>query len=274
MADAVAQSYFLALHKEVPDEPEQPVLYGIPLNRSERILLLHAERLNEQLCQLARAKRWHACQILWDQAIKLAATFSEVALMYPEPFKNKARWALAMPSLRVPPQFRKMNNTKGKWVDPFVSESAEIAEAIELSANTIGAKISDNRVRLGGLCARLVGECVHEIRRARELWSAFFTPYKKPVIWPVEREIQPFLGKTVDELISGIRPPSRDRTRTTADYLRSFCLLADCGWERLHFLLLAELTRESARFWWKNAIEKMVEANSKCCCHSRYGFGS
>jgi hypothetical protein len=92
------------------------------------------------------------------------------------------------------------------------------------------------------------------------VWSKFFTPYGKPIIWPARHQIQPFLGKSVDELIAGISLPSRSKTRTTADNIRSFCLLGGCGWERLHFLLLPELTRENAGMWWKNAIEKMVEA--------------
>ena len=42
-------------------------------------------------------------------------------------------------------------------------------------------------------------------------------------------------------------------------YVRSFCLLAECGVDRLPFLLLKDLTREEAGRWWKGAIEKMIE---------------
>ena len=35
--------------------------------------------------------------------------------------------------------------------------------------------------------------------------------------------------------------------------------MGECGVERLHFLLLKDLTREEAGRWWKNAIEKMIE---------------
>jgi len=259
MADLIAQSYFMALRKAVPDKPEKPVLYGIPLNLSERILFFHIQRLNEVLCQLARAARWHACQELWDQAVKLVSTFCEIALKNPEPFKSKARISLMMPALRVPPVLHKSKRSKGKWIDPFVGDSPEIAKVIELSADSVGAKISDNRKRIGGLCARLVGECINEIKRARRLWAHFFTPYGRPVLWPTREQVEPFLGKTQNELIAGIgisRLVAEERTME--GYVRSFCLLGDCGVERLHFLLLPELTCEKANVWWKNAVEKMI----------------
>ena len=135
----------MALRKAVPDEPEKPVLWGIPLNLSERILFFHIQRLNEALCQLARAARWHACQELWDQAVKLVSTFNELALKHPDPFKSKARLALFMPSLRTPPrQISARKRANPKWVDPFLGDSVNIAQAIELSAETVGAKMSDN----------------------------------------------------------------------------------------------------------------------------------
>lgn len=259
-ADCIAQSYFMALRRAVPDEPEKPVLYGIPLNLSERILFTHIERLNDMLCQLTRASRWHACQVLWDQSVKLINTFSEVALTYPDPFRSRARLALAMPSLRVPPTLRKSKNGRAKWTDPFLGNAPKIAEAIELSADTVGAKLSDNRGRLGALCAHLVAACVHEIKRARALWAHLFTPYQREVVWPTREQIEPFRGKTADELLATFRP---ERTEASSDeiekHLRFFCLLAECGAERLDFLLLKDLTRDEAGHWWKNAIEKMTE---------------
>jgi hypothetical protein len=261
MADWIAQSYFMALRKAVPDEPEKPVLYGIPLNISERILLSHVQRLNEMLCQLARAERWHACEELWAQADKLVRTFSELALKNPAPFKNKARKSLFMPSLRVPPkQVRSKRRRNRKWVDPYLGDSVNISQAIELSADAVGAKMSANRTRLGALCARLVGECVQEMKRARSLWMIYFTPYGRPVPWPTHKQIEPFRRKSFDELIAGIEPLPADEERSIAWHVRAFCLQSDCGVRRLNSLILPALTRETAEKWWKVAIEKMVEA--------------
>jgi hypothetical protein len=105
-----------------------------------------------------------------------------------------------------------------------------------------------------------VGEFVHEIKRARWLWSVYFTPYGKSVIWPTKRQIQPFADQTHDQLIAGIMREPNSKTRSIESYIRMFCLQGDCGVERLNFLLLPELTREQANVWWKNAIERMVEA--------------
>lgn len=70
-ADLIAQAYLKALRRAVPKGAETPVLPGIALNISERLLLAHIRRLNQMLCQLSRAGRWHACEELWDQAYKL-----------------------------------------------------------------------------------------------------------------------------------------------------------------------------------------------------------
>jgi hypothetical protein len=258
-ADLAAQAYFQALRRKVSSQRDDFGL-GIAENFSERILLSHIRNLNDALCQMARAGRWHACAELWDQALKLTSTFSELAPKNPEPFKRKARVSLVMPSLRVPPSRRKSRNGRDKWIDTFLGDAPHIAKAIELSADTIGAKISDNRVLLGALCARLVGECVHEIKRARSLWSVFFTPYGKTVVWPTERQIRPFASQTHDQLIAGMKL-CRDRKPDAMErHVRMFCLLAECGVERLHFLLLPDLTPEQAKVWWKNAIEKMIES--------------
>ena len=167
-----------------------------------------------------------------------------------------------MPSLRVPPTLRKSKKGKEKWTDEFLGEAPDIARAIELSAETVSNKLKGNRTQLGALCARLVGECVHEIRRSRQLWAQFFTPYKRAVTWPTVAEIQPFLVKSNDELVAMIPPPSRDERpkNDPARYVRFFSMLSDCGVGRLHFLLLPELTVTTARTWWKDAIEEMVEA--------------
>lgn len=260
-ADLIAQAYLRALRQAVPDEPEVPVLWGIPLNRSERILFEHIRRLNEMLCQLARAERWHACEELWDQASNLVRIFTELALKNPEPFKNKARNSLFMPSLRVPPKpVRSRKRSKQKWIDPFLGDSIEVAQAIELSANTIGARISDNRTRLGALCAGLVGECVQEIKRARWMWATYFTPYKRPIRWPTHKQIQPFSELDIDQLIARFEPFTPGKKRSISSYISFFCMQAECGAERLHFLVLKDLTRKEAANWWKNAIEKMIEA--------------
>ena len=276
-ADMIAQAYLQALRRAVPDEPESPVLWGIPLNLSERVLLPHVQRLNEMLCQLARAERWHACQELWDQADKLVRTLTDLALKNPEPFKSKARKSLFMPSLRVPPKrVRSRKRANPKWVDPFLGDSVEIAQAIELSADTVGAKISDNRTRLGALCAQLVGECVQEIKRSRYLWTVYFTPYKIAVIWPTRAQIKPFIGKSLDELLAMVPMPSRPR-RASDDpdrHVRFFSMQSECGSERLHFLLLPELTVKTARTWWKDAIEQMVEARFSSLLQTRVGRGN
>lgn len=261
MADVIAQAYLQALRRAIPDEPETPVVWGIPLNFSERLLFEHIRSLNEMLCQLARAERWHACEELWDQANKLVRTLSELALKNPKPFKRKARNSLFMPSLRVPPrQIKSTKRTKEKWIDPFLGDSVAIAQAVELSADTIGAKISDNRTRLGALCAGLVGECVQEIIRARTLWAHYFTPYNRPILWPKRKQVESFRGQNINELIAGIEPFRKGEERSVEGHVRFFCMQFDCGVERLDSLLLPELTRETAIKWWKGAIEKMVEA--------------
>lgn len=154
-----------------------------------------------------------------------------------------------------------MRSTKRKsvkWVDPYLGDFTEIAHAIELSADTIGSKLSDNRSRLGSLCARLVAECVLEVQRARQLWAHYFRPYDRPVPRPKRSEVKRFSGKTQNELIKEISL-ARERNWSIDDYLRAFCMQAECGTERLHFLLLPDLTKETAARWWKGAIEKMVE---------------
>ncbi len=152
-ADLIAQAYLKALRRAIPDHAEVPAIHGVALNVSERLLLAHIRTLNAMLCQLSRAGRWHACEELWDQAYALVATLGELALQNPQPFKTKARASLFMPSLRAPPKRLKSKNRKrARWNDPFITESAEIAEAIELSADAVGKKISDNQSRLGALC--------------------------------------------------------------------------------------------------------------------------
>jgi len=261
MADLLAQAYLQALRRRIPNEPETPVLWGMPLNFSERLLFEHIRTLNEMLCQLARLERWHACEELWEQADKLVRTLGELALKNPKPFRRKARNSLFMPSLRVrPKQVKSAKRTKEKWIDPFLGNSVAIAEAVELSADTIGGKLSDNRTRLGALCAGLVGECVQEIKRARRLWAHYFTPYDDPILWPTRKQIERFREKSFDELIAGIEPFAPGEERSVEGYVRFFCMESDCGVERLDSLLLPELTRETAVRWWKGAIEKMVEA--------------
>lgn len=259
-ADLIAQAYLKALRRAVPKGDETPVLPGVALNISERLLLAHIRTLNEMLCQLSRAGRWHACEELWDQAYKLVTVFSELALANPEPFKNKARGSLFMPSLRVPPMLLKSRKRRRlKWNDPFVRDSAEIAKAIELSVNAVGTKISDNQSRLGGLCARLVGECVHEIKRARAFWALYFTPYGRTPVWPSREQVEQFREMSMDDLIASIGNCAPVQEGIVEDHVRFFCMQAGCGKERLDFLLLPELTGQTAKDWWKGAIEKMTE---------------
>lgn len=240
--DFVAQHYLRSLHSAVPTSFEQQRPF-VP-SGVEEMLVRHVRRLNEMLCELARAGRWVACEELWDQALKLSETFSELALKHPEPFKSKARQSLYMPSVRA-------RNPK------FTADAAAIAEAVDLSASTVGDKLSDNRKRIGALCARLVGECVHEITRSRNLWMRLYTPYKRTVVWPTDAQIKPLLGKEADDIIGNI---SAKDGPTIETHLEFFCLMKDCGSERLHFLLLPELAVETATDWWKGAIEGMVEA--------------
>lgn len=120
--------------------------------------------------------------------------------------------------------------------------------------------MSDNRTRLGALCAGLVGECVQEIKRARALWAHHFTPYDRPILWPKRKQIESFRGQNINELIARIEPFTQGKERSVEGYVRFFCMESDCGVERHDSLLLPELTRETAAKWWKGAIEKMVEA--------------
>jgi hypothetical protein len=258
LADIVAQAYFSSLRRAVPSTGETKRPY-VPLY-VERLLIAHIGRLNEMLCEMARAGRWTSCEELWDQALKLTTVFSELAQKNPNPFKTKARQSLYMPSLRVPPKPISKSRMRQKWIDPFLGDSVNVAHAIELSANTVGAKITDNRTQIGSLCAQLVGECVQEIQRARYLWSNLFIPYGKPVVWPTLKEIEPYLGMAkVDDVMADVkREPSR-QPRGMKEHLRFFCLLEGCGANRLHFLILKDLTKAEALNWWKGAIEKMVE---------------
>jgi hypothetical protein len=243
--DIVAQAYIFSLRKSVLSDIKewQPACYAY----TETLLLNHIRRGNEILCELAGSGRWSACAELWEEALKLSKVFCELALKHPDAFKGRARQSLYMPSIRT-------TNPK------FSADSKAIGEAIELSAETVGAKLYDNRVRLGGLCAQLVGECVDEIMRSRCQWSSPFTRYKFPVQWPTQEQMQPFLGKKPNELISVEKAPHKIGHETMESRLLFFCLLAGCGAERLHFLTLPELTTETATIWWKGAIERMVEA--------------
>lgn len=117
-------------------------------------------------------------------------------------------------------------------------------------------------MRLGALCARLVAECVNEIELARNAWASIYRRGKCQVTWPTLSQVEPFLKKTTDDLLTERLPkesPVQGSKEETASYLRLFCLLADCGPARLHFLVLPKLTVASASIWWKDAIEKMLE---------------
>ncbi|MBE0543582.1 MAG: hypothetical protein IH623_19730 [Verrucomicrobia bacterium] len=244
--ELVAQSYLCALRKAVP----APRKNGIPVGYFEKLLLAHVRRLNDMLCELAREGHWGANNELWDQALKLTETFSELALQNPAVFRGKARRSLFMPSVRT-------RNPR------FTADAAEIAVAIELSAESIGGKLTDNRVRLGALCARLVAECVHEIKLARDAWADLSAWDQHEVIWPTQEQVQRLMGKSIDDILGtrkeGINQNAHDGDEL-GSHLELFCMFAECGVARLHFLTLPELTAAAAPLWWKGAIEKMVEA--------------
>jgi len=243
MGDLITQGYFLQLKKQVPLKRENE--YPLIPHHLEKMLLSHVSRLNDMLCELARAGRWNAGAQLWDEALKLSQTFGELALKHPAPFRMRARRALFMPSVRA-------KNPK------YTADAKTIANQIELSAETVGDRLTDNRKRIGALCAGLIAECVDEIIHARSLWARFFTQRDKEVIWPALADIQPYVTKTTDQLLSKkidvMKEPHQEF------HLRFFCLCHGGGQERLHFLCLPELTQSSSPHWWKHAIETMVEA--------------
>lgn len=245
--DIVSQAYLNGLYKGLP--PAGKAEFQMP-HYLERLLLAHIERLNEILCILAKEGRRGACRTLWEQALKLNQTFSELALKNPGPFRPYARHSLYMPSIRT-------KNPK------FTADAKAIAEAIELSAETVGDNLTDNRTRIGALTARLVGECIDEIKLSRGHWENLYLPYRLPVVWPLSDQIKPFLNKSVDELIQAGRGKiGQEKTAEEKldSHLRFFGMLKGCGVDRLHFLLLPELTKETAMAWWKGAIEKMIDS--------------
>jgi hypothetical protein len=84
-------------------------------------------------------------------------------------------------------------------------------------------------------------------------------------MWPTQEQIKPFLafrGKGEDAVLSGIERVKNIKTAedNMKSHLRFFCILTDCGVDRIHFLALEELTQKESPNWWKKAIEKMVEA--------------
>ena len=123
--DIVAQAYIGSLRKAVLSDIGNGIPW--PYSFTETLLLGHIRRGNEILCELARTGRPSACAELWGEALKLSKAFCELALKYPEPFKFHARQSLYMPSIRT-------TNPK------FTADSKAIAEAIELSAETVGGK--------------------------------------------------------------------------------------------------------------------------------------
>jgi hypothetical protein len=243
--DIVAQAYIFSLRKSVLSDIKdgQPAFYSY----TETVLLNHIRRGNEILCELAGNGRLSACGELWEESLKLSKALCELALKYPEAFKARARKSLYMPSIRT-------TNPK------FSADAKAIGEAIELSAETVGGNLQDNRKRIGALCAQLVGECVDEITRSRSLWCNPFTRYNRPVVWPTTEQIKPFFGKNAHQLISESNVPLGPGKETMETRLLFFCVLDGCGAERLHFLTLPDLTTQTASIWWKGAIEKMVEA--------------
>ena len=147
----------------------------------------------------------------------------------------------------------------------FTANAKEIVKAIELSAETVGAGLHYNRTLFDALTAKLVGECVDEIVRTRKHWSDLFVRRGVPVLWPTKEQIKPFqafCGKGVDVVLSGTEKVKSIKSAedNMKSHLRFFCILTDCGVDRIHFLVLKELTQWESLNWWKGAVEKMVEA--------------
>lgn len=254
--DVVAQVYFVALRKAGADCASRNLPHSLQFpNNFDDCLFEHIKNLNEYLCEIARAGSLPASQELWDQALKLTNTFSELALKKPGLFKAKSRQSLYMPSIRS-------KNPK------FTANAKEIAAAIELSSETVGARLHDNRTLLGALTAKLIGECVDEIIKTRRQWERIFRPEGWSVIWPTHEQIKPFLkfkGKNIDAADGVLQEMGKVHLiKTNEDKLnaslRFFCMLNGCGIDRIHFLALNELTKYESKKWWKEAIEPMVEA--------------
>lgn len=248
--DFVTQCFLSHLRQRIPElgEIRRPVVG----DGMEDLLLRHVQRLNETLCDLARLGRWQAGEVLFEQALLLAQTFGELAVKNPRPFRAKARRSLYMASVRT-------KNPK------FTADAKAIAGMIQLSADTVGARLTDNRVRLGALCARLVGECVHQITLVRNRWMRGEQHRPFPLVWPTLKQIEPYVGRSVAEIIAlreasltGRHQHTSDRAQRHFDSKLALFAMNGRGRE-LHFLCLPDLSKATEGTWWKQAIEPMVE---------------
>lgn len=103
-------------------------------------------------------------------------------------------------------------------ISVITADARAIAGAIELSADSIGGRLTDNRVRLGALCVRLVGECVHEINYVRYYWRRKADQKKIPVVWPTLRQIKPYTGKSQTEVLKMASGASLHSTLTVRQW--------------------------------------------------------
>lgn len=94
----MAQLYLRGLRVSIPELGK--IHPSLVEDYVEERLLDHVRRLNGRLCESARLGRWQACGLLFDQAMMLAQTFAELALVNPRPHRLKARRSLYMPSVR------------------------------------------------------------------------------------------------------------------------------------------------------------------------------
>ena len=194
----------------------------------------------------------HANKELWQQSLTLVEAFMNLALRQPEKFRPHARESLLMPSVRS-------RNPE------FTADAERISKAVQLSSNCLTQNLTEARGRLGSLAGALVADSVEEVHYARRVWKMNFEPYGEPVRWPEQDDVNPFLGKSSHQIIADLQVTIKSGRKFINDdwqvKLRAFCRNPTrAGSGRLHFLLLPELTSQTASIWWKEALEKMIEA--------------
>lgn len=106
--------------------------------------------LNRQLIRLADENAPDGCRHLWFQSKSLTEAFLRLALLHPEEFQPFAETSLTMPSLR-------------SKSPKFTVDAGAIAAAIKLAGKHPAPDISDNRIRAGAECHRLIAEIFDQI---------------------------------------------------------------------------------------------------------------